>query len=92
MTQIAPIRKVFNIIDSCENSQQLRTCMKLADYYTQMVKEKGVVNHSLVKETIYIRINEKKEELGLANKFHGKIQKKKIAFKEIENELIENFS
>jgi len=92
MTKIAPIKRVFDIIDSCQNEQQLRTCEKLAHYYSQMVKEKGIVNSSLVKETLYIHINEKREELGFINKFNGKIKRKKISFKEVENELIENFS
>ena len=91
MTQIAPIKKVFDIIDSYQNKHQLRTCVKLADFYSQMVKEKGIINHDLVKETLYIKINERKKLLELADQFTGKIRRRKVTFQEIEQELIENF-
>ena len=92
MSEIAPIRKVFRIINSCVNEKQLRTCEKLSDFYVDMIKRKGVVNSFLVKEVLYIKINEKREELKLAHKFKGKIRRRKIKIKEVEHELIENFS
>ena len=72
MDDIVSIKKVFRIIDSCTNGKQLNTCIKLAELYTELVKSKGVVNPTLVKETIYIKINEKREELRMANKFSQK--------------------
>lgn len=90
--KIISIKKVFKIIDSCVNQAQLKTCEKLADLYTEFVKSKGVINSSLVKEVLYIRINEKREELGMVQKFNGMIRRKKIKLVEEEFELIENFS
>jgi hypothetical protein len=90
--KIVSIKKVFKIIDSCINQEQLKTCEKLADYYTEIAKSKGVINPSLIKEVLYIHINEKREELGMAQKFNGLIRRKKIKITEPELELIENFS
>jgi hypothetical protein len=88
---IVPIKKVFRVIDSCTNVKQLRTCEKLAEIYTDMVKKKGVVNPSQVKECLYIKINEKREELQLSHKFNGKIRRKKFKHPKLEDELVENF-
>jgi len=90
--EIVPIKKVFRIIDSCTNVKQLKTCEKLAHYYTETIKRKGVINPSLVRETLQIRINEKREELNLSHKFDGKIRRKKIKVQELEKEIAENFS
>jgi len=90
--KIVPIKRVFKIIDSCTNEKQLKTCEKLADLYTQMIKKKGVINPTLVQETLYIRINEKKEELELSGTFDGKIRRKKrVTYKDLEPVLAERF-
>ena len=60
---LAPITKVFSIIDSCINANQLKTCEKLANAYTKLAKEKGVVNFKDVKESLNRKIKEKEEEL-----------------------------
>ena len=80
--KIVPIKKIFRIIDSCTNVKQLKTCKRLADLYTERVRRQGVINPTLVNETLYIRINEKKEELRLSNQFNGKIRRKKITVQE----------
>jgi len=71
---VVPIRKVFNIIDSCINLKQLKTCESIVDVYIKMIKSQGVVNPSLVRDVLYIRINERIEELNMANNFKGKIK------------------
>ena len=60
---IIPIKKVFSIIDSCTNAVQLKTCERLVIVYTQLAKEKGVINFKDVKETLDLKIHEKEEEL-----------------------------
>jgi hypothetical protein len=67
--ELVPITKVFSIIDSCINHNQLKTCEKLADVYTQLVKEKGVVNFRDVKHVLEIKIEERREELELIENF-----------------------
>ena len=67
--EIAPISQVFTIIDSCINEAQLETCKKLAVYYSQMAKEKGVINSSVVKETLDLKIEEKRTELEYIESF-----------------------
>ena len=89
--KIVPIKKIFKIIDSCTNFQQLETCKKVSNLYTKQASSQGVINTELVKEVLFIKINEKKEELKLTNKFKGSIRRKKIKFTEPEYEFIEKF-
>ena len=89
--KIVPIKKVFKIIDSCTNTKQLETCVRLADLYTGMIKRKGLINPTLVHETLLIRINERKEELKLLHKFSGKIRRKKTKKLKFETVMAERF-
>jgi len=66
---LAPITRVFSIIDSCTNSNQLKTCEKLADAYTKLAKEKGVVNFKDVRHVLDIKIKEREEELRYIETF-----------------------
>lgn len=63
---IIPIKKVFRIIDSCINLEQLDSCKNIAESYTNLISRKNVVNYEKVREVIYIKINERKEEINLA--------------------------
>jgi hypothetical protein len=67
--ELIPIKKVFSIIDSCINSSQLKTCERLAIAYTQLAKEKGVINFKKIQETLNIKIQEKKVELEYIEEF-----------------------
>jgi phage tail sheath gpL-like len=69
MENLVPIKKVFSIIDSCTNTDQLAGCKKLASAYTKLVTSKGVVNPELVQETLEIKIQEKQEELEMVENF-----------------------
>ena len=66
---IVPISRVFDIIDSCINEAQLNTCRQLSLYYTQMAKEKGVVNTKDVKKVLDRKIQEKLSELCYIEEF-----------------------
>jgi hypothetical protein len=67
--KIVPISRVFRIIDSCTNFHQLRSCEKLADAYTKLVRVKGVINSAEVKKSLNIKIMEKEEELKYIEEF-----------------------
>ena len=69
---IVPISKVFSIIDSCINMDQLNGCKKLASAYTNMVKHYGVINFDLVEETIQIKLKEKQEEIEMCENFYAR--------------------
>ena len=62
---LIPIKKVFSIIDSCTNTDQLEGCKRLALAYTKLVASKGVINPELVEKTLLIRIKEKQEKLKI---------------------------
>ena len=66
---LVPISKVFSIIDSCTNTDQLEGCRRLADAYTILVKSKGVINFDLVDETLKIKLQEKQEEIEMCENF-----------------------
>jgi hypothetical protein len=72
MENIVPIKKVFSIIDSCTNLDQLEGCKKLASAYTKLIISKGVINSELVQETLTIKIQEKQEELEMVETFCAK--------------------
>lgn len=69
---IIPIKKVFRIIDSCINLEQLDSCKNIAESYTNLISRKNVVNYEKVREVLYIKINERKEEINLAFNFKSK--------------------
>ena len=69
---LVPISKVFSIIDSCTNTDQLEGCKRLASAYTTLVKSKGVINSHLVDETLQIRLQEKKEEIEMCENFYAR--------------------
>jgi hypothetical protein len=66
---IVPITKVFSIIDSCINAEQIEGCAKLAVAYTNLAKSKGVINSDLIAETLHIKLQEKIEELERVETF-----------------------
>jgi hypothetical protein len=66
---IISIKRVFSIISSCINDKQLETCKTIANVYSRMAKSKGVINWESIKESIYVKIMEKREELELVEGF-----------------------
>ena len=69
MEDFVPIKKVFSIIDSCTNMDQLIGCKKLVFAYTKLVESKGVINSEVVNEILQIKMNEKIVELEMAETF-----------------------
>jgi hypothetical protein len=88
--EITPIKKIFNIIDSCVNLEQLKTCKNVVDLYIRLIS-KHVINHEIAREVLYIKINEKKEEMNISFSFNGKIRRRKIKIMEPETEFAENY-
>ena len=89
--KLVPIKKIFKIIDSCTNVEQLHTCKNIADLYTNLSSTQGVVNYEKIRETLYVKINEKKEELNLSFNFKGSLRSKRITYAEPEYEFANNF-
>ena len=61
--ELAPISQVFSIIDSCINETQLENCKKIAKFYTELAREKGVVNCRDIKTNLELKIEERRTEL-----------------------------
>jgi hypothetical protein len=56
---IASIKKIINIINSCETSKQLSTCKRLIENYVKMVESKGVINPELIYKRLLKEYNQK---------------------------------
>ena len=69
MSELAPVKEVIGIIDSCINEGQLETCDKLKKYYAQKARNFGVVNFEDIERELEIKIEEKREELRYAETF-----------------------
>jgi len=69
MGSLAPVKDVMNIIDSCTNEGQLKTCEELKRVYSRMAKSMGVVNSEDLENALEIKIQEKREELTYAETF-----------------------
>jgi hypothetical protein len=63
---ILPISKIFKIIDSCTNSDQLDSCKKITNFYIDLIKKQGVVNPELARNTLNIKIQERRNEIEYA--------------------------
>jgi hypothetical protein len=75
--KIISIKKIFRIIDSCTNFEQLNTCKNIASLYAKLAYSNGVVNPEAITNALNIHINEKREEMGMAFQFNGMIRRKK---------------
>ena len=64
-----PVKKVLDIINSCETSSQLKNCLKLIDNYTDLVKKKGVTNPELVKKRLIQEYKQKKFQINMIRHF-----------------------
>jgi len=67
--ELASVKDVMSIIDSCINDVQLDVCEKLKVVYSQRARSKGVVNPEDIEEVLEIKIQEKREEIKYAEEF-----------------------
>ena len=65
MNDIVSIKRVFSIINSCNNINQIEGCKNLIKSYRDLVRKKGVINYDLVYSTLEIKVKEKEAELEL---------------------------
>jgi hypothetical protein len=70
-----PVKKVLNIINSCETGKQLSSCKKLIDNYVKLIKMQGVVNPELVRKRLMKEFNQKKFQINMIKLFVAKHQK-----------------
>lgn len=66
---IAPISRVFRIIDSCTSENQLQSCKRISSLYARLVRQRGVINFKEVKKTLDRKILEKENELKYIETF-----------------------
>lgn len=69
MSELASVKEVIGIIDSCINEGQLETCDKLKKYYARKARNFGVINSEDIERELGIKIEEKREELRYVEEF-----------------------
>ena len=67
--ELAPVKEVLGLIDSCINEGQLKICDRLKEVYSEKAKSKGLVNPEDLERELSIRIEEKREEIRYAEEF-----------------------
>lgn len=72
---IPSIKKVINIINSCETTKHLSTCKRLIENYVKMVEFKGVVNPDLVHKRLIKEYNQKVFQIKMIKLFVARHQK-----------------
>ena len=63
------VKKVLNIINSCESTSQLKSCLKMIDNYTELLKKQRVVNSELVKKRLIKEYKQKKFQINMIGYF-----------------------
>jgi len=64
-----PVKKVLEIINSCETSNQLKICLKLINNYTKSIKNKGITNPDLVEKRLLKEYKQKKFQITMIKHF-----------------------
>lgn len=57
------IYKIFKIVDSCINEEQLRNCNNISNSYARLIKNRGVTNPEVIKHMISTRIRNRENEI-----------------------------
>lgn len=66
--QIVPISRLFNIIASCVNTEEIEICRSISKDYTEVAYKEGIVNWEKIDEVLKIKIGEREEEILIAEK------------------------
>jgi hypothetical protein len=64
-----PVKKVLMIINSCETSDQLKSCLPIIDNYVRQVKKKGVINTDLLKKRLMKDYSQKCFQIKMIRSF-----------------------
>jgi len=82
------VKKVLNIINSCESTNQLKNCLELIDSYTKLLKRQGISNPELVKKRLLKEYKQKKFQINMI-KHYVEIQRQLFLKETIkENNLV----
>ena len=77
-----PVKRILNIINSCETDKQLKNCLKLIENYVNQVKYQGISNPETLKKRLLKEYKQKKFQLRMISAYvrkHKKEHKKEFA-------------
>ena len=84
-SKITPVKKVLGIINSCETTVELKSCLNMIDNYTILLKKQGVVNSELVKKRLIQEYKQKKFQINMIRRFI--LTQRQVFYKEIVREI-----
>jgi hypothetical protein len=64
-----PVKRVLDIINSCETEDQLKNCLRIIGNYVRLVKTKGVSNSELVRKRLLKEYKQKKFQVVMINEY-----------------------
>jgi len=82
-SNFVPVKKVMNIINSCESTSQLQSCLTMIDNYTELLKKQGVVNSELVKKRLIQEYKQKKFQINMIRHFVE--MQRKVFYRKLES-------
>lgn len=69
-TSIVPVKKILNMINACENEDQLNNCQSVIENYLKSAKRNGLANIFDLKERLDEEFAQRQEELYLVKIFN----------------------
>jgi len=64
-----PVKKILNIINSCNSEEQLENCNIVIKNYVNSVKKKGVINYNELENRLNEELLQRQEALYLVKIF-----------------------
>ena len=78
-----PVKRVLEVINSCETQKQLKSCLRMISNYTNLVKSGGVVNSDLVKKRLMKEYKQKNFQLSMIKEYVEEQQIEKVETVEV---------
>jgi hypothetical protein len=70
---LVPVKKILNIINSCQDEEQIERCKILINNYIKAVKKNGVVNINELTDRLNEQLLERQEALYLVKIFNKNV-------------------
>lgn len=67
--EFVPVKKILNIINSCNSQEQINNCNLIIKNYVRSVKKNGVVNYDELESRLTEELEQRQEALYLVKIF-----------------------
>lgn len=76
--EFVPVKRVLDIINSCETEEQLHSCLRMVGNYVRTLKSKGILNPELVKKRLMKEYKQKKFQITMIGEYVSNYHKEHI--------------